>query len=90
MINSGTFPLDASKQKQKKGKKKGEEEIISAIIEEDEESSSTVTSPGEDEPTDGEDSGGEDSDSLEVSVSSGDEESYTSSEAEETSEEPDA
>ena len=86
MINSEIFALDANKQKQKNGKKKGAEEITSAIIEEDEESSHAVTSPGEDEPTDDEDSDGNDSDSLEASVSSGAEESHTSSKSKEANE----
>ena len=39
MMNSGSFPIDASKQKPKKGKKKGGDETIGAIIESVDESS---------------------------------------------------
>ena len=81
MINTGTFPLDASKQKQKKG----DEETIGVFIEVGEEPSSDDTLSVEYEPTDSEDSDSEDSDSLDASFSSAGEESHTLSESEEAS-----
>ena len=80
MINTGTFPPDASKQKQKKGKMKGDEETVGAIIEVSEEPSLADTLPVEYEPTDNEDSDSEDSDFLDASIFSSGEESHTSSE----------
>ena len=86
MINTGTFPPDARKQKQNKCKKKSDKETVGAIIEVCEESSPADTLPVEYEPTDSEDSDSEDSDSLDASVSSTGEESHTSSKLEEASE----
>ena len=89
MINTGTFPLDVGKQKQKKGKTKGDEEAVGAIVEVGEEPSPDDTLHVEYEPTNSEDSDSEDSDSIDASVSSAGEESHTSSESE-TSEAPNA
>ena len=87
-INTGAFPLDASKQKQKKGKKKGDEETVGAITKVGEESSPVDTLPVEYESTDSKDSNSEDSDLFGASVSSTGEESHTSSKSEEVSEAP--
>ena len=81
MINTGNFPPDASKKKQKKDKKKGDVEIVGAIIEVDKEPSPADTLPVEYEPTDSEDSDSGDSDSLDASVSSAGDESEEASEA---------
>ena len=90
MINTGTFPLDASKQKQKKGKKKGDGETIGAIIKIGEEPSPDDTLSIEYEPTDSEDSDSVDSSTLDASVSSAGKESHTSSESEKAGEALDA
>ena len=90
MINTGTFPPDAKKKKQKRGKKKGNEETVGAITEADEGSSPTNTLPTEFEWTDSQDSESEYSNSLDASISSTGEESYTSSDSEVASEAPNA
>ena len=88
MINTGAFPPDGSKQKQKKGKKKVDEETVGAVIEVCEESSPADTLPVEYEPTDSVEQDSEDSDSLDASDSSKCEELHTSCESEEAIEVP--
>ena len=73
-MNSGSFPIDANKQKQKKGKKKGNDKTVGAIIESVDESSPVDTPSMECDPTAHDDPESEDSDSLDASVFSVDEE----------------
>ena len=47
MMNSGSFPIDANKQKPKKGKKKGDDETIGAIIDSVDELNHTCVSNGQ-------------------------------------------
>ena len=75
MINTGTFPPDESKQKQKKG----DEETVGAIIKVCEESSPAATLPIEYEPTDSVEQDSEDSNSLDASDTSNCEEPDSSS-----------
>ena len=79
MINTGTSPPDASKQKQKKGKMKGDKETVGAIIEVGEEPSPTNILPVEYEHMDSVDSNSNNSDLLHASVFPAGEESHTSS-----------
>ena len=51
MMNSGSFAIDAIKQRPKKGKKKGGDKTLGAIIESTDESSPDNTSSGECDPT---------------------------------------
>ena len=89
MMNSGSFPIDANKQKPKKGKKKGGDETIGAIIESVDESSPVDTPSVEYDSTADDDPESEDSDSLDGSISSVNEKSHPSSESEDTSSSPD-
>ena len=89
-MNLGSFAPDTNKQKQKKGKKKVDDETVGAIIESVDESSPVDTPSVECDPTADDDPESEDSDSLDASVFSVDEESHTSSESEEVNNHPDA
>ena len=88
-MNSGSFPIDENKQKQKKGKKKGGDETVGAIIESVDESNSIDTPSVECDLTADDDPESEDSSSLDASVFSVDEESNVSSELEDASSSPD-
>ena len=90
IMNSGSFAIDAIKQRPKKGKKKGGDETLGAIIESTDESSPADTPSVECDPTaDDDDPESEDSSSLDASVFSVDEESNVSSELEDIYSSPD-